>query len=469
MTARQRSLALIILVIALVLEIVDLTIVNTALPAIQSGIGADPKHVQWIVAGYSLSFALLLMAGGRLGDSIGYRRVFIWGVAGFTLASAACGLARNGDELVAARLLQGATGAIMAPQALALLQVLFDPLERVAKMALFGVIGGLAAIAGPIFGGLLIESDIFGLGWRLVFLVNLPVGIIAIAGALRFLPTTHAIRGDGFDIIGTALFGAAVAALLWPLIGAEGGGGVGAASLASLVAVIPLCWLGWRHVVKRVSQRRVALFDPSIMAIPTFRIGLVMSVAFAAANAGFLLVFAYALQTERGQTPLMTAMLHMPFGFGAMFGIGVLSRSFLPSYGRTVPLIGAITMASATTLVLIAIGSGWSLGFAAPAMIFAGIGMGMTTGCIGPITFAQMDRDHAGAASGLLKTCQQLGSALGVAVLGSAYFSWSAWVGREPTLVAAAVEVSILLFCAVAATRLPKTIFLPQSTHPVAA
>lgn len=469
MTARQKSLALVILVIALVLEIVDLTIVNTALPAIQHGIGADAKHVQWIVAGYSLSFALLLMAGGRLGDSIGYRRVFIWGVAGFTLASVACGLARNGDELVAARLLQGAIGAIMAPQAMALLQVLFDPLERVGKMALFGIIGGLAAIAGPIIGGLLIESDIFGLGWRLVFLINLPVGIAAMAGAQRFLPTTHTIRGDGFDIIGTALFGTAVAALLWPVIGTEGGGGVGVMGFVSLIAVIPLCWLGWRHVVKRVSEGRTALFDPSIMAIPTFRIGLVMSVAFAAANAGFLLVFAYALQTERGQTPLMAALLHMPFGFGAMFGIGVLSRSFLPRYGRTVPLIGSVTMAGASTLVLIAIGSGWSLGLAAPAMIFAGIGMGMTTGCIGPITFAQIDREHAGAASGLLKTCQQLGSALGVALLGSAYFAWSVWIGLEPTLVAAVVEVSILLFCAAFATRLPTTIFLPQSTHPVAA
>ena len=156
MTARQKTLALIVLVTALVLEIVDTTIVNTALPAIRSGIHATAMQGQWIVAGYSLCFALLLMAGGRLGDSHGYARVFVWGVAGFTLASLACALARDGNQLVAARLAQGAIGAIMAPQAMALMQVLFDPLERVARLAMFGLIGGVAAIAGPILGGLLI-------------------------------------------------------------------------------------------------------------------------------------------------------------------------------------------------------------------------------------------------------------------------------------------------------------------------
>ncbi len=459
MSPHAKRMALWTLVVALVLEIVDLTIVNTALPAIQQGIGADATHARWIVAGYSLSFALLLMAGGRLGDSFGYRRMFVWGVGGFTLASLGCGLARTGDELVAARLLQGATGALMAPQSMALLQVLFDPLERVSKLAMFGVIGGLAAIAGPILGGMLIEADVLGLGWRLIFIINLPVGLLAIVAALRYLPATRSSHGaPGHDVWGTVLFGAAVGAFLWPLMQSEAGG-MTALALLPLLAVVPLGWLGWRHVAARTASGGAALFDPAILSIPTFRLGLGISVAFAAASAGFLLVFAFGLQTERGETSLVTALLHMPYGFGAMFGIGVLSRKLLPRFGKLIPLCGSLVMAISTTLVLLAIGQDWSLMTVAPAMILAGVGMGMTTGCIGAITFAQMDRGHAGAASGLLKTCQQLGSAIGVAIAGSAYFVWARQFGTAPSPFSAGIIAALLLVCAWAASRLPTSIF----------
>ena len=404
MSPRQKTLAVLVLVVALVLEIVDMTIVNIALPAIKAGIGADTGHAQWIVAGYSISFALLLMAGGRLGDSLGYRRMMVWGVAGFTLASAACGLAQDGSQLVAARLLQGATGALMAPQSMALLTVLFDPLERVAKMALFGVVGGLAAIAGPILGGILIDADVLGLGWRLLFLINVPVGAVTIAAALRFLPDSRSALPSGYDLSGTLWFGAAVGALIWPLIGGEGEGRAHGGLLWLTLAAVPLGWLGWRHVARRTAAGRPALFDPAILAIPTFRLGLGMSIAFAAANAGFLFVFAFALQAERGQTPLMAGMLHMPFGLGAMFGIGFMSRRLLPRLGRILPCVGSLLMALSCWLVLGAIGLGWPLSTVAPAMITAGTGMGMTIGSIGPITFSQMDRAHAGAASGLVKT-----------------------------------------------------------------
>ena len=470
MTARQKSRALLVLVVALVLEIVDTTIVNTALPAIKTGIGADAVHAQWIVAGYSVSFALLLMAGGRMGDSYGYRRMLVWGVAGFTLASAACGLAQDGDQLVAARLLQGATGAVMAPQSMALMQVLFDPLERVARMAMFGLIGGLAAIAGPIIGGVLIHADLFGLGWRLLFLINLPIGLVTIAAALRLLPPTRSGRHFGYDTIGMLWFGLAVAALLAPLIGAEGAASRGRAGdeLWLMLAALPLGWLGWRHVAARTRAGQPALFDPTLFAIRPFRLGLAMSVAFAAANGGFLLVFAFALQVERGQTPLMTGLLHMPFGFGAMLGIGVLSRALLPRFGRTIPLLGSVVMALSCWLVLSAIGWRWPLGLIAPAMVTAGIGMGMTTGSIGPITFAQVDRDHAGAASGLLKTCQQLGTALGVALIGSAYFAWARLAGLPPSPFAAAIVGTILASCLLLGLRLPDAIFTPAPAtgHP---
>lgn len=460
MTPRQKTLALVTLVVALVLEIVDMTIVNTALPAIQAGIGADASHAQWIVAGYSVSFALLLMAGGRMGDAFGYRRMFLLGVAGFTLASLACGLARNGDELVAARVLQGMTGAIMAPQSMALLQILFSPLERVSKLAMFGIIGGLASIAGPIIGGLLIDADVLGLGWRLVFLINLPVGVLAMAAAAAYLPSTRSGQASGYDGIGTLYFGLAVAFVLWPLIAlGEAGSQRPLAILWLMLLSLPLVWFGWRHVGVRTSVGRSALFDPAIFAIATFRSGLGMSIAFSAASAGFLLVFAFALQNERGETPLMTGLLHMPFGFGAMFGIGFLSRNLLPRVGRWLPLAGSLTMAGTVLMAMLAISDRWSLWSIGVVMMLCGIGMGMTTGCIGPITFAHMDRDHAGAASGLTKTSQQLGSALGVALAGSAYFGWSALIGQVPTMTAGIIIAAMLCICALIAAGLPGDIF----------
>lgn len=460
LTRRQQNLALVTLIVAVVLEIVDLTIVNTALPAISADFAANAEAVQWIVAGYALSFALLLMAGGRLGDSFGYRRAFLWGVAGFTLASAACGLARSAEELVAARLLQGATGAIMSPQAMALMQVLFSPLERVSKLALFGLVGGLAAIAGPILGGLLIEANLFGLGWRLVFLINLPVGLFALISGWYFLPDRRSAHPAGFDASGMALFGAAVLGLLWPLTRAEAGWSW--REWASLACAAPLALCGWRHVAARVAAHRPALFDPVLLAIRPFRIGLALSVAFAAANAGFLLAFAFALQTERGETPLTTGLLHMPFGLGAMVGIAVLGRNFLPRYGKWVMVAGGAVMTVAASGVLAGIGVlalPWPA--LAPLLVLAGLGMGTLSGCIVPVSVAQVDKDHAGAASGLLKTAQQLGSALGIALAGSVYFAWKGNPQVPPSLAAAAVIAGLLVLCVLLALRLPERIFAP--------
>lgn len=458
LTRRQQNLALVTLIVAVVLEIVDLTIVNTALPAITADFGAKAEAVQWIVAGYALSFALLLMAGGRLGDSFGYRRMFLWGVAGFTLASVACGLARSAEELVAARMAQGAAGAIMSPQALALMQVLFSPLERVSKLALFGLVGGLASIAGPILGGLLIEANLFGLSWRLIFLINLPVGLFALISAWYFLPDRRSSRPAGFDAGGMALFGAAVLALLWPLTRAEAGWGWREPLVLALA--LPLFAWGWKHVAKRVAAKRAALFDPTLLTIPAFKLGLGISIAFAAANAGFLLAFAFALQSERGETPLMTGLLHMPFGLGAMIGIAVLGRNFLPRYGKWVMVAGGATMTLSSAAVLAGIGVlalPWQA--LAPLLILAGLGMGSLSGCIAPVSVSRVDRDHAGAASGLLKTAQQLGGALGIALAGSVYFAWRGNAQVPPSLATVAVVGTLLIVCVVLASRLPDRIF----------
>ncbi|HWU03217.1 MAG TPA: MFS transporter, partial [Novosphingobium sp.] len=374
---RQKTLAVLALVVALVLEIVDLTIVNTALPAIKNDLAASAAAAEWVVAGYALSFATMLLLGGRLGDVLGYRRMFLGGVAGFTLASMLCGMAPAADTLVAARLLQGAAAAMMAPQIMAFMQVLFDPLERVSKMALFGVIGGLSAIVGPILGGVLIHADVLGMGWRLIFLINGPVGLAALVAGWRYLPAGRSARAKGIDWAGVALFAAGIAGLVWPAIAAEqasAGWGTALAPVAALAALV----LGWRHVRRRAARGAPVLFDPALLRAGPFRLGLMVAAVFSMANGGFLLIFAFALQNERGLTPLDTGLYHVPFSLGVMIGIGGVGRRFLPRFGRWVPVVGIGLLALAGGVVLAGVGAlGWALPWLAPLVLLAGMGMGM--------------------------------------------------------------------------------------------
>jgi MFS family permease len=349
----------------------------------------------------------------------------------------------------------------MSPQALALMQVLFTPLERVSKLALFGLVGGLAAIAGPILGGMLIEIDLFGLGWRLIFLINLPVGLFAIASGWLFLPDSKSARGSGFDGTGIVLFGLAVLCLIWPLTRAETGWNLAEPLVLALAG--PLAFLTWRHASLRVRSARAAVFDPSLLTIRPFRLGLGISTAFSAANAGFLLIFAFALQSERGESALTTGLLHMPFGFGAMIGIAVLGRNFLPRFGKWVLVAGGVVMLGSVLVILAGIGL-WQLPWTVLVLplVLAGLGMGSLSGCIAPVTLAQVDKDHAGAASGMLKTSQQIGGALGIALNGSVYFALAGKGLILPSLAAGIVIAVVLAMTSGLALRLPGTIFLAE-------
>lgn len=456
MSARQKSLAFFTLVVALVLEIVDLTIVNTALPAIQADFAGGGAQAQWVVAGYSLSFAVLLILGGRLGDLYGCRAMFLLGVGGFTLASLLCGAATDADQLVAARILQGAAGAIMAPQVMALIQVLYDPVERIGRLAWFGVIGGLAAITGPILGGLLIAVDVFGLGWRSVFLINGPVGILALFAGWWLLPRAEPDRArQRIDGLGTLLFGTALAALLYPMIRGERlewHWSIG----AYLATGVILAFVGWKGLKRRAAQGRPVIFDPVLMSERTFRQGLGVALSFSAANTGFLFIFAYGLQRNLGYSPLETGLVHIPFSAGVMFGIAFIGRRFLARAGKRVLIWGVVLMALFEGAALAWIIAGRSdFVVLVPLLVVAGVGMGMLSGPIPPVTVARVERHHAGAASGILKTVQQMGSAIGVALAGSAYFAFD----DQGLLVATIVIGLMMLLCGVAALRLPAAIF----------
>lgn len=214
----HRWLAFAVLLLAGFMDLLDGTIVFVALPTIARDLGATFASLEWVVAGYTLAFALTLITGGRLGDIYGRKRVFLVGVAGFTLASVAAGLAPTAEMLIASRVVQGAMAGVMVPQVLSIAQVIFAPRERFAAFALYGIVLSLAAVVGPLLGGLLTELDLAGLGWRPIFLINFPVGVITVAAAVRLVPESRSPHPLRLDLVGVGLISAALLLLLYPLI-----------------------------------------------------------------------------------------------------------------------------------------------------------------------------------------------------------------------------------------------------------
>jgi EmrB/QacA subfamily drug resistance transporter len=417
--------ALAVLGSVLALDILDGTVVNVAVPSIQRGLGASDATIQWLIAGYSLGFALFLVIGGRLGDSFGYRRMFVFGVGGFTLASLACGLAGSPEVLIASRVVQGAMAAMMAPQGMALVQVLYLPHERTVAMGVFGTIGGLSAVLGPILGGFLIQADLFGLGWRPIFLINAPIGLLALLCGQLLLPggrSTHPTRPDWF---GAALLAPSLFLLLFPLIqGRELGWPPWL--LCMLGAAIPAAFVFIRHVEATSARGGGPLVAPELFHVRTFVVGMALSLTFASAVSGYLLVFTLMLQQGLRCSALDTALASIPFAAAVGFSIGFISRKMSRRLGRSLITIGAAMMAFG----LVAIGAAirltpgltqfWAL---APLLAIAGAGMGLVTGPLTPIVLGDVDLRHAGAASGVLSSVQQFGSALGVALSGSIFFA----------------------------------------------
>ncbi|BEV01808.1 MFS transporter [Novosphingobium olei] len=455
----RRNLALLTVMLAFVLDIADSTIVNTALPAIQQELSASNAAAQWMVAGYFLSFSVFLVAGGRLGDLFGYRRLFLAGVAAFTLASLGCGMAQSADQLVACRVAQGCAAALMGPQVMAVVQVLFSPTERIAKLAWFGTLGGIAAVLGPIVGGLLIAANPLGLGWRAVFLINLPIGVIALAAGARFLPDARSPDAQGLDLGGTALLGTGLVALLVPMVqGPELGWPAWTLALLGAVPVIAVLALAHARARGRVGKDR--LIEPTLFHERAFTLGLSASVCFSAGVSGFVLVFALAVQLLLARSPLDTALLLAPFGVGVSLGIAFVGRKLLPRLGKWIPFVGASAMALLGASVLLLVPTAPPTALLAVLLVPTGLAMGMVAGPLTPIALARVRHAHAGIASGMLKTAQQVGGALGAAVVGGA------WFAGHGTTIAAVVLAAILGAAALCAAALPRSLFGSTGEQP---
>jgi EmrB/QacA subfamily drug resistance transporter len=419
---RRRTAALVAVACAFVMDLLDTTIVNVAVPSIGHSLHAGTAALEWIIAGYAVSFAVLLILGGRLGDSHGYRRMFLVGVGLFTLTSLMCGLAPSVAALEAGRLLQGASAALMVPQVMALVQVMYPPELRYRVYAVFGFLGGVSAALGPIVGGLLIDADWFGLGWRLAFLINLPVGAASLAAGLLLLPKGRGVEAVALDLGGALLSVLLLFAILLPLI--EGPGrGWPLWTCATLASAVPLAWIAWRYLVWREARRGHALVPPALLRRRRVALGLLCGLCLQPIIPGYLLVMTFVLQGGQGLSALQMAYACAPIALGAMLGISLIGPRLHHRLGIYALLPGAGAQLASLLLV------GWAIGLASMplwALALGQLGMGVGLGLVGPplsnATLADVPLAEAGAASGLLSAVQQLAGALGVALAGLLFF-----------------------------------------------
>lgn len=458
---RLRWLAVVVLLFASFMDLLDTTIVNVALPAIEKDLGASSAQLQWIVSGYVLSFAVLLITGGRLGDIFGRKRMFLIGVAGFTLASASCAAATSGDMLVISRLVQGGFGALMIPQILSIIQVMFAPRERAGAFGALGGISGLAAVAGPLVGGLLVTQNAFGAGWRSVFIINVPVGIVLFIAAALFIPESRAAKRVSLDLIGVALITAALFLLVFGLIeGREADWSAGIWVMIGASPVLLAAFIGYQSWRDRHSGS--ALVPPSLFHSRGYSAGVITSFSFSASIGGFFLILVLYLQIGLGFSAIGAGLTTLPFSIGALVGSG-LAVPFGARLGKRLILLGALAqILGYLWIARIVAEQGANLVGTDLIMPMALAGLGLTL-LVVPLTdvaLAQTSIANAGAASGVLGTFQQVGSAIGIAVVGVVFFGivgveFTPDALREAFLGGIWVPISALVLAAVASFLLP--------------
>jgi len=450
----------------------DANVVNVALPSLQRQLHAGPAALELFVGGYAFSYAAGLVTGGRLGDLFGHRRMFTAGMAAFCAASLLCGLAQSPGQLVAARLAQGLAAAAMVPQVLALITASFPPASRTRALTWFGAVAGVSSVAGQLLGGLLLDADVLGLGWRPLFLVNVPVGIVALAFAGRLRPAASSSSGGRppLDLPGVLLVSAALALALAPLVIGRSAGWPGWA-WAMLAASAPVAALaGWRE--RRVAAAGgVPLLDLTLFRTPGFSAGMGIAVAFLAFFTSSVFALSLLLQSGLGLTPLQAGLCFGPFCLAAVL-TAVAGGRLIVRYGpRAVILAGCGLSAAGTLLlaVMLAVESGAvSAGWLAAALTVVGAGNSMILTAYLGAALAAVRPDQAGAASGTLNTIQQFAGVAGLAGIGAVFF---AVLGQHPrpAQYARATEVVLWTGLCLVIVMAALTRLLPRPGRPAAA
>ncbi|WP_130346945.1 MFS transporter [Herbihabitans rhizosphaerae] len=420
----RRWLGLFAILSADLLNLLDSTVGTIAAPAIRADLGGSTSTLQWIAAGYTLAMAVGLLVGGRLGDMYGRKRMMVVGVIGFLASSLLCGLSASPEMLLVSRVLQGGFGAVMVPQSFGLIRELFG--REVGKaFAALGPVIGLATVLGPVVAGLLVDADLFGAGWRMIFLINLPLGAFALYVGGRVLPSSEPVaRGERLDVKGALLAAAGMFLLVYPLTqGHELGWPAWSfVMLAGSVAV-----LGGFVVnqARRNRGGRPALVRLSVFAKRSFSSGVAFVVAFFGVITGFSLAVGLFLQLGLGYSPLQASLTMAPWAVGAFIG-SALSATALAGLGRRILHLGLALMGVGLGGLLLvfslasdAVGTGHLI---APLAVF-GFGMGMIFVPLFDIIVGDLDDAEVGSASGLLTSVEQLGASLGIAVLGTVFFT----------------------------------------------
>ncbi|MEU3333726.1 MFS transporter [Streptomyces sp. NPDC006668] len=406
------------------MDLVDVTIVNIAIPSIQREAGASFSQIQWITAGYALAFAAGLITGGRLGDIHGRKRLFLVGIGGFTLASALCGFAANPEMLVASRIMQGGMAAMMVPQVLSIVHATFPAHERGKVFGLFGAVVGLGAVTGPLLGALLTEWNLFGLEWRPIFLINLPVGIAGLILGSRFITESKAPRALRLDLVGVALVTLGLLMLLYPLTrGRELGWPLwGYGSMAGSVVVFGALVAYERRKAARDGS---PLIELSLFRVKSFAAGIAVQTVFGVALGVFFLVWTLYMQIGLGWSPLRAGLTGVPFSIAVSTAAGLSVQQLVPRFGRKVLQAGALLMALGV-LLYIAESDRYGLGIAswqmALPLVVMGVGMGLIVAPLTDVVLSEVPREHAGSASGLINTVQQMGNALGLGLVSVVFF-----------------------------------------------
>jgi EmrB/QacA subfamily drug resistance transporter len=403
--------------------VLDFFIVNVALPSIQTGLHASQSAIEWVVAGYGLTFAIFLIAAGRIGDRIGRRRTFVIGLSTFVAASALCGFAPHEGMLVAARLAQGVGAALISPNILSLLGVVYPGERRVRAITIYGLVMGLAAASGQLIGGLLIAANVAGAGWRSIFLINVPVGVAGLAVSRRLLPESRAERAKHVDVAGMVLVTAALVALVLPLVQGQSAGWPAWTWMSLGLSAVLL-------VVFAISQRRLSarggspLLDPVLFRNASLRSGLATQLAFWCGQAAFFLVLALYLQQGRGLSPLKAGLVFTILAL-AYLVVSLRAPALTMRFGRDLVFFGALVLAAGDIALWVFVhhyGSGGPLGLLAPGLVLAGAGMGLAITPLTTTVLAHATPETAGSISGALSTMQQVGNALGVAITGAIFY-----------------------------------------------
>jgi EmrB/QacA subfamily drug resistance transporter len=421
---RSASLVLPVVLAGTFMAILDVAIVNVAIPSIRKDLPASFGSVELVIAAYTLTYACLLVTGGRLGDLYGRRRLFMIGLVAFSAASAVCGAAPTVGVLIAARALQGITGALMYPQVLAIIQVTYDGEERVRALGVFGAVVGIAAVVGQLVGGALLALDPFGLTWRSVFLVNVPIGIVAAVAAARVLPEDERDTGTRLDGGGVVLIGLALLLLSVPLLLGRDHGWP-AWMLICLVLAAPAFAVFVAYERRLAARGGAPLVSIELFRNSGFAGGLPIAMLFIASYAAFLLTLAIYLQTGLGFSPLHAGAVYTPAAVGFFFG-SLAAPKLVPLLGRHVLSVGYVIAALgllATAATVAAAGTslaGWEL---APTLLLAGLGHGLGMSPLVGTIIAGLEPAEAGAGAGVVTTTLQTGNVLGVALGGLLFFT----------------------------------------------